>query len=340
MKCTQTTNSTNSIILQLKSTQERLTLSDMHGIISSIKNRFGYKIRGHEVHVTQRNMERLTLKERVLNVSNFCLKNDIEYLTYHVPAIRNEAQSFSDAGSHEKGSDLIFATINEAEIVREKCSLESKSIIVYHLPSVISFGEIQYLNKELKFRILKDAENHLLDLYKRNSERIDRSSILTLENVFPKCYTYGGNYATINMFHPFEMIRLRNFGIKLTFDLSHYNIYANYLLHGKDNIVGDLDRQIYGSTAPSWNECIELFGNSLVQLHINDSKGTDYTGEGMNLAEGEIPIIDILRKIKHDSKCRGDMRATIELRDGHLYHGKPQRRAIEWLLINACDIFY
>jgi hypothetical protein len=338
MKSTQTPNSTKSIILQLKSTQERLVLSHMHGIISKIRNQFGYKIRGHEVHLTQRNMERLTLKERVLNVSSFCLKNDIEYLTYHVPAPRNEAQSFSDAGSYEKASNLIFATINEAEMVREKCGLKSEAVIVYHLPSVISLGEIQYLNKELKFRILKDAENHLLDFYRRNSERIDGSYILTLENVFPKYYTY--NYATINMFHPFEMIRLRNFGIKLTFDLSHYNIYANYLLHGKNNAVGDLDRQIYGPTAPSWNECIELFGNSLIQLHINDSKGIDYTGEGMNLAEGEIPIIDVLRKIKHDNRCAGTVRATIELRDGHLYHGKPQKRAIEWLLTNASDIFY
>jgi hypothetical protein len=36
-------------------------------------------------------------------------------------------------------------------------------------------------------------------------------------------------------------------------------------LFGKRNRGRDLDRETYGS-APSWNECIRILGNSLVQL--------------------------------------------------------------------------
>jgi hypothetical protein len=328
-----------SIILQLKSTQDETALSEMHTIISQIRNRFGYKIRGHEIHETQVNMERLTLKERVINVSKFCLKNDIEYLTYHVPIPRNEGRSFIEAQSQEKANEHILATMKEVELVREKCGLKSKVVIVYHLPSVISLDKIPFLDRNHKFEILGDTEKNLLDFYITNSEYIGSTSVFTLENVFPKYFTSGdNNYATINMFHPLEMVRLRKFGIKITFDLSHYNIYSNYLSHGKDNLVGDLDREVYGTKTPSWNECIDLFGDSLIQLHINDSIGTDFSGDGMNPTEGEIPIIAILDKIKNHSKSGGVVRATIELRGGHLHRGKFQKRAIEWLLTNASDV--
>lgn len=50
-------------------------------------------------------------------------------------------------------------------------------------------------------------------------------------------------------------------------------------------MIGDLERQIYGY-APSWNECIRIFGDSLVQLRINDAKGIDHPGEGLPLKEG------------------------------------------------------
>jgi hypothetical protein len=48
-------------------------------------------------------------------------------------------------------------------MVHEECGFKSKVVIVHHLPSVISFGEIQYLNKELKYKTLENAEKHLLD---------------------------------------------------------------------------------------------------------------------------------------------------------------------------------
>jgi hypothetical protein len=342
------------LILQLKSTQDESAFSDLNKILLQIKDEFGYKIRGHEVHQTKRNMDRLSLKERALMVSNFCSKNEIEYLTYHVPVFRNEGQGLIDERTDKQADDSILATLNEAEMVFDEAGIEDKVAIVHHLPSVIGSDEIPHLNSYQKFQILENAERHLLDFYRRNSNYFSSFAIFTLENVFPKYFTTTENYATINMFHPIEMIRLREHGIGVTFDLSHYNIYSNYLTYGKGNLVGDLDRQIYGPRAPSWNECIDLFGNSLSQLHISGGKGADSSGEGLILTDGEIPVIAILTYIKYRNISNGQVgyarthnarddrviRATIELKEGHLYGGKLQRTAVEWLLTNADNVFY
>ena len=148
------------------------------------------------------------------------------------------------------------------------------------------------------------------------------------------------------------MIKLKKHGIGVTFDLSHSN--SNYLLYGKGNRVEDLDRQIYGPRALSWNECIHLFENSLFQLHISGGKCADSSGEGLILTDGEIAVIAILTYVKYGNvsdrqvkftrshNARDDrlIRATIELREGHLYGGKLQRTAVKWLLTHAGNVFY
>ena len=61
------------------------------------------------------------------------------------------------------------------------------------------------------------------------------------------------------------------YNFKVTLDLSHYQVYSNYLLYEKENnnTAGDLERQIYGANVPSWKDCINIVvGNSLVQLHF------------------------------------------------------------------------
>jgi hypothetical protein len=110
---------------------------------------------------------------------------------------------------------MILATMREAERVQEEAGLKSRVIIVHHLPTVIRLDYIQYLNKELKIKILEIAEKHLLDFCTRNREYLDCFFTLALENVFPKYFTNSDDYATINMFHPLEMFRLRNYEIKL-----------------------------------------------------------------------------------------------------------------------------
>jgi hypothetical protein len=157
------------IILQLKSTQGESALSDINKAISQLKNEWGYKIRGHEIHQIRRNMERRTLRERALLVSSFCCRNEIEYLTYHVPVSRNEGRGLFDERSYEQADDSILATLNEVEMVHEQTGLGDKVVIVHHLPSVIGSNEFPHPNSDQKFQILECAERHFLDFYRRSS---------------------------------------------------------------------------------------------------------------------------------------------------------------------------
>lgn len=328
------------IVLQLKSSSDEKPLSDTGNIISFVKKKWGYRIRGHEIH-QRSNLERSTPRDRAHVVSSFCSKNDIEYVTYHAPIPRNEGQSLFDERSNEKANDSLLATLREAELVHTECGLKDEVVIVYHLPSVIGLEEIPNLNKGLKFKILENSEQELLSFQDKKCDYFDGFATLTVENVFPKYFTAGTRYLTINMFHPSELIRLDKFGIEITFDFSHYNIYRSYLSSGNGNAILDLDKQIYGTTAPSWEGCIGIIGKSLRQLHINDGRGTHPAGEGLMLGEGEIPVVPVLRHIHYGllEKTERIIQGTIELVNGHLYEGKLQKRALEWLLVKAEDIF-
>ncbi|MGC1131859.1 MAG: hypothetical protein WA941_03465 [Nitrososphaeraceae archaeon] len=329
------------IVLQLKSSSDGKQLLDIGNIISVVKKHWGYRIRGHEIH-QRLNLEKSTPRDRARLVSSFCSKNDIEYVTYHAPIPRNEGQSLFDERSNEKANNSLLATLLEAELVHTECGLKDKVVIVYHLPSVIGFDESLYLNRELKFKILENSERELLGFQDKKCDYFDGFATLTVENVFPKYFTTAGTrYSTINMFHPSELIRLGKFGIGITFDFSHYNIYRGCLSTGDGNAILDLDKQIYGTAAPSWEEFIDVIGKSLRQLHINDGKGTYPSGEGLMLGEGEIPVVSILRHVHYGllDEMERIVQGTIELVNGHLYGGKLQKRALEWLLVNAEDIF-
>jgi hypothetical protein len=58
----------------------------------------------------------------------------------------------------------------------------------------------------------------------------------------------------------------------------------------------------------------------------------------MNLSKDEIPITSILCYVNIGRKQGEIVRATVELKDGHLYNGKLQKRAVEWLITNAAEV--
>ncbi|MGI0044847.1 MAG: hypothetical protein ACRD47_14165 [Nitrososphaeraceae archaeon] len=86
-------------------------------------------------------------------------------------------------------------------------------------------------------------------------------------------------------------------GTEITFDFSSLQYIQSHLSSGKGNAILDLDKQIYETAAPSCKACIDIIGESLRQLHINDGRGTYPSGEGLMLGEGEIPVIPVLRHI-------------------------------------------
>lgn len=79
-----------SIILQLKSSQDKFALSDMHTIILFIKKELGYKVRCHERHQTQRNMERMAQMNVLLMWRNFLHKMKLSFL--HIMFLYSETK--------------------------------------------------------------------------------------------------------------------------------------------------------------------------------------------------------------------------------------------------------
>ena len=102
------------IILQLKSVQTRDALDTISNIIKSIRQKFDYKIKGHEIHEISSNMEKIPLSHRVNLVSSFCARNEIEYLTYHAPIIK---ANIYDKKENQKIINSIHDTIIESEKV-------------------------------------------------------------------------------------------------------------------------------------------------------------------------------------------------------------------------------
>jgi hypothetical protein len=320
------------IILQLKSVQEKNALANISSIMSYIYEKYGYVIKGHEIQQLHSNIDKIGIAESANIVSSFCTKNEIDYLTYHIPILK---QNIFDDKWFQTITDSISHTIIEAEKVFYDAGLKHQIIIVFHLTNFIREEELP-ISKEIKYKIMKKTEKAFLG-FNDNSVHGDlrdsrKHYILAVENSYPK---YFLNYATVNLFHPIELTEYNKYGIKTTLDLAHYQLYSNYLLYGRGNLIGDLERQIYGY-APSWKECIKILGNSLVQLHISDAKGINYSGEGLPLKEGEIPIVDVLNDINSLGKI---IQGTIELTEGHLHDGKLQKQSADWLLTNVRDVF-
>jgi hypothetical protein len=224
-------------------------------------------------------MEKITLSDRANLVSSFCARNEIEYLTYHAPIIK---ANIYDKKQNQKIINSIRDTIIESEKVASDVHIK-RTIIIFHLTNYIQ-NEGGQTTKE-KFDLLNVSRRAFLDSFTSTTNMRRGHTILAVENSYPK---YHLNYVTLNLFHPKEIVEYERYNIKSALDLSHYQIYLNCFLYGKGNFGGDLDRETYGS-APSWSDCIRILGNSLVQLHINDAKGFNGSGEGLRLKMGEIP---------------------------------------------------
>ena len=318
------------IILQLKSVQTQDALDSIFNIIKFIRQKFDYKIKGHEIHEIRTNMEKMPVSYRANLVSSFCARNEIEYLTYHAPIIK---ANIYDKSRNQKIINSIHDTIIESEKVASDVHIK-RTTIIFHLTNYIQNAKGGQTTKETKFDLLNISRRAFLDSFPAclttNLRR--EHTLLAIENSYPK---YHSDYVTVNLFHPKEIVEYERYNIKSALDLSHYQIYSNYLLYGRGNFAGDLDRETYGS-APSWNDCIRILGNSLVQLHINDAIGLNGSGEGLRLKMGEIPIVDILNIVNSSGRV---IQGTIEVSKGHLYKGRFQMEAAEWLLTNARDVF-
>ena len=139
------------IILQLKSTQNTNALTDISSIIDYIYDKYGYRIKGHEIQQLRSNIRKMTLIERASMISSFCTHHEIEYLTYHAPIFR---YNIFDERWHSRIIYSLCITIKEIERVFCKASLKNKVIIVFHLTNFISKELLPTISKEIKYKIM------------------------------------------------------------------------------------------------------------------------------------------------------------------------------------------
>jgi len=114
------------IILQLKSAQEKNALDNIYSIMNYIYEKYGYLFKGHEIHQLQSNIDKIVIAERANIVSSFCTKHEIDYLTYHIPILK---QNIYDDKWRQTITDSISQTITEAEKVFHDAGLKHQIIL-------------------------------------------------------------------------------------------------------------------------------------------------------------------------------------------------------------------
>lgn len=302
----------------------------MSSIIKAIDKEYGYKIRGHEIHQTRSVMGMTSLKERVDKVSRFCSRNELDHLAYHAPILGRGQNIWEDAWNDKVRKSLAL-TIEEAASVRQEAGISGRITVVFHLTSYLHANKLPRTMEE-KLQLFKAAESEFLQFAGNRLSNDCGGCILAVENVYPR---KDNDFANIGPFHPQELVRMKEYGIKTALDIAHYQLYSNYLEYGKNNAMGDLDKETY-SQAPSWKQCIDILSESLVLLHISDAKGFTLEGEALPLGKGEVPLHQVLREAGTGRTLQG----TLELTGGHLDNGRLQGEGARWLLHNARDVFF
>lgn len=314
------------IILQLKSTQRKADLESISNIIREIRQARSYKIKGHEIQQLTTVMKGASMKDRGQLVIDFCAENEIEYLTYHSPIFLNGENIWDERWKLEIAKSILL-TAEEVEMVHSKAGFSNKVIVIVHLTNYAPIAELPLTANE-RDKMFEDTAREFTNLYLEElSERKDCE--IAVENAPPVSH---GSYKIVGPFHPLEISRFEEYGIGSVLDFAHYSMFLKYLQSGREIYWGNAysDAEALHRTAPEWPEAIRMLSKSLVQLHINDAKGSDTAGEGLPLGEGEIPIVDILESITSTVDRR--IRGTIEIKNGHLNNNRLQLEAADWLL--------
>lgn len=322
------------IVLQLKSAHRKSDLDSIASIINEIDKTRGFRIRGLEMQELAPIMSQMSMNDRAEMVADFCIQNNIEYLTYHAPIFLNGENFWDDRWKSEMKKSILL-TVEEAEIVYSKAALQNKIIVVTHLTNHLLKTQLP-LSRQDTEKMHKDTESEFMDLYSRDLLGHSNSCHIAAENSLPVTH---GEYSNIGLFHPSQTARLGEHGIGAVFDFAHYHIYSNYMKSTKeiywDDSYTKADNDRTRSAPPDWTEAIRILSGNLFQLHINDAKGSDAEGESLPLGEGEIPIIDVLTAI--NSTIKRTIQGTVEIKTGHLNNSIQQLEGARWLLDKLPD---
>jgi len=89
-------------------------------------------------------MEKTSLAERANSVSSFCASNEIEYLTYHAPIIK---ENIYDKKWNQIIINSIVDTINESEKVASEVNIR-RVVIIFHLTNYVHTNGLELRKKQ------------------------------------------------------------------------------------------------------------------------------------------------------------------------------------------------
>jgi len=289
-----------------------------------------YRLQAIEIQEVFNIMESVPTEKRAELVIEYLKNSNIVYIAYHYP-VRSRWDSVAEAKNYDLawGSDKIIElskeTIKEAVFVVHRLELDTIVPVNFHL---FRFVEKDKVSREEKEKGLEIGEDSLIQLKNYANELCDEYGLvksgrpliqITRENNPPD---HGFADGLLD-YHPLEIIRTKEYGIKNCIDFAHFQQYINYLRYGKGELSGvDLDKEYYPADI-DWEFAIETLKDNIILVHVNDAQGYRKEGEGLEVGMGEInyeKVLSLLQKLKND-----EIIYTIEIKDGHINWQKVER---------------
>ncbi|MEM5814767.1 MAG: hypothetical protein QXD77_03035, partial [Candidatus Aenigmatarchaeota archaeon] len=234
-------------------------------------------------------------------------------LAYHYP-IKTNRYTMEDAKKYDIASSkdaeiigLTKETIKEAAMVGHALGLD-RVIVDAHLFGFVDSNPTEKARGEY----LRTGEANLLGLKKFAddcSATYGCKVALTRENNPPD---HGLLLGTLD-FAPQDVVRTANKGIGVCLDFAHIGQLVNYYKRGKGELPGaDMSRNLYGDVTV--RGAVEITGEHLALVHINDAYGYMMEGEGVEVGFGNFPHKTAIPLI-----CRkaGSVIGTYEIKYGH-----------------------
>ncbi len=293
-----------------------------------------YSLRSIEIQEVFNIMEKIPTEKRADIVANYLRNAGITHIAYHYPIKSRwdsveEAKSYDLAWKSNKIIEFSRETIKEAVLVASKLKINNIVPVNFHL---FRFVDKKNISEKEKEEGLKTGEKVLLELkdyadtlckeyglIKDNKPLIQ----ITRENNPPDHGTVDG----LLDYHPLEIVRTKDKGIKNCLDFAHLEQYMNYLKEGKGELPGaDIDKKYYAEKV-NWDFAINALKENIILVHVNDAYGYKKEGEGLEMGAGNIDyrrIFELLREISNENVIY-----TIEIKDGHINWNKVENSIIK-----------
>lgn len=277
------------------------------------------EIRGLEIQEILPPIEEFSFEQRGKIIIDVFKKYSLNSLAYHFPLPpRLFLDDFSKCKrfdlTSEQGSyifNLTEDTIREAALVGQALNIKTEIPIIVHLFGLALSDKITEEERNKKLNLGEKRLKELKEVADFFSKKSGLRLIITRENSPPE----HGKVQGLIDFHPQDIIRTTDIGIKTCLDLAHLWLNMLYWKNGKGELLGvDLSKKLYQNI--DFEETIDLLKPSLNLIHLNDAGPSFHQPfEGLEIGKGNLPHSFVIPLIC--SKLKKDIIGTYEMKYGH-----------------------